>query len=57
MYLLNIDTSFTVTNVFRPYIMQLTGSPLIDDDSKALASSSEQLTQVLSYVNELIVQK
>jgi len=57
MYLLNVDTSFTVTNVFRPYIMQLTGSPLIDDDSKALASSSEQLNQVLSYVNELYSSK
>ncbi|QOV20393.1 sugar ABC transporter substrate-binding protein [Blautia liquoris] len=52
-YLLNIDTSFLVTNVFRPYIMQMTGKPLIDDDTKKLTCSEEQLVSVLAYIQSL----
>ncbi|MCR1841231.1 ABC transporter substrate-binding protein [Murimonas intestini] len=53
MYLLNIDTSFLVTNVFRPYIMQITGTPFVNDETKSLSCSEEELTQVLSYIRSL----
>lgn len=53
LYLLNIDESYMITNIFRPYIMQLTGKPFIDNDTKTMSCSQEQLMQTLSYIKEL----
>lgn len=53
MYLMNIDTSFMLTNVLRPYVMQLTGKPIVDDDTKALSCTDKQMTQALTYIEDL----
>lgn len=53
MYLLNVDTNFLVTNLFRPYIMQITGSPFVNDTTKTLSPREEQIQYVLEYIQSL----
>ncbi len=57
MYLLNVDTNFLVTNVFRPYSMQFSGKPFVDDSTKSLSCTSEQITSILDYIASLYTNK
>lgn len=53
MYFLNMDTELLNTHVFRPYYMQLSGKPFIDDETKAMSGDEEILKEVLNYVKSL----
>jgi oligogalacturonide transport system substrate-binding protein len=53
LYLLNIDSSLMLTHVFRPYYMQLSGRPFIDDETKAMSGDEEMLKETLTYVQSL----
>ncbi|MDY3917948.1 MAG: ABC transporter substrate-binding protein [Candidatus Limivivens sp.] len=53
LYLLNLDSSILITHVFRPYYMQLSGKPFIDDETKAMSGDEEILKTVLSYIESL----
>lgn len=53
MYFLNMDTELLNTHVFRPYYMQLSGKPFIDDETKAMSGDEEILKEVLNYVQSL----
>lgn len=53
MYFLNMDTELLNTHVFRPYYMQLSGKPFIDDETKAMSDDEEILKEVLNYVQSL----
>lgn len=57
MYLLNIDSSIMLTHVFRPYYMQLSGKPFIDDETKAVSGDESMLTTVLGYIQSLYDEK
>lgn len=52
-YLLNADAPTINLELVRPYIMQLTGRPFIDDDTQAVSFTREQLIQVLDYIKTL----
>lgn len=52
-YLLNTDSPNILTEIFRPYITQLTGKPAIDDASGSMSFTREQLIQVLDYISSL----
>ncbi|PHV71608.1 capsular biosynthesis protein [Sporanaerobium hydrogeniformans] len=53
LYLLNMDSSTLKTHVLRPYILQLTGTPFIDDEAKVPSFTNEQLLQVMDYIKAL----
>ena len=53
LYFLNMDTEIMNTHVFRPYYMQLSGKPFIDDETKAMSGDEDTLKQVLNYVQSL----
>lgn len=57
MYLLNIDSELLNTHVFRPYYMQLSGKPFIDDETKAMSGDEDTLKTVLNYVDSLYTTK
>ncbi|MDO5423243.1 MAG: ABC transporter substrate-binding protein [Eubacteriales bacterium] len=53
LYLLNLDSNILITHVFRPYYMQLSGRPFIDDETQAMSGDEEILNTVLSYIESL----
>lgn len=52
-YLINADTGTINVEVFRPYLMQLTGNKFIVDDTKTMGFTKEQLVQALDYIKGL----
>ena len=52
-YLLNVDTAYLLTNVFRTYSMQITGKSFINDAEKKINPTEEQITEVLQYIRDL----
>lgn len=52
-YLINADSSTITFEIVRPYIMQLTGRPFIDNETGARSFTREQLVQVLDYIKAL----
>lgn len=57
LYFLNIDTELMNTHVFRPYFMQLSGKPFIDNETKAMSGDEEILKHVLTYIETLYEKK
>lgn len=53
MYLMDIGDREMAECVMRPYMLQLTGSPMVNDDTKELSFTKEELVQCLTYIQEL----
>lgn len=53
LYLINMDTSYLKTHILRPYILQLTGTPFINDELKEMSFTQEELIQVMSFMKDL----
>ena len=52
-YLLNVDTAYLLTHVFRPYAMQVTGKSFINDEERKINPTNEQITEILQYISNL----
>lgn len=52
-YLLNVDTSYLLTHVFRTYSMQITGESFINDDKLEINPTEEQIKEILQYISDL----
>lgn len=53
IYLIDADVPTILTQVLRPRIMQLTGSPLINDDENAISCTRDQLIEVLDMIKAM----
>lgn len=53
MYLLTMGSSELNTFIIRPYLQQLTGKTLLDNDTKQMNVTEEDMAQVLNYIKEL----
>lgn len=52
-YVLSSNLKYNRTAILRPYIEQLTGHGIIDDKTKKVAVTEEQLTQALTLIKQL----
>lgn len=52
-YLIASNLTYTVSNILRPYIRQLTGNGLLVDSSKKIGATEAQLTQAYTLIKKL----
>lgn len=53
MYLLTMGESELDTMIVRPYLTQLTGNSVLQDDTKTMGFTEEELVQTLTYIKDL----
>ena len=53
MYLLTLSSSELNTFIIRPYLQQLTGKTLLDNETKQINPTEEEMAQVLNYIKSL----
>ena len=51
-YYLNVDTRILTEYVLRPYLRQITGKKFIEDETKTLGFTRDQLVDALSYIDQ-----